>query len=144
MDGRITPLYEEHRLLNGKLVDYAGWILPVQYSGITAEHLAVRQSAGLFDVSHMGQITVSGKAALEYLNYLLPRNLQTAKYGRVYYSPMCQPDGGTVDDLLLYPLADDFFLLVVNAANTEKDFRHMLQAAHDWSCLLYTSDAADE
>jgi len=133
MDGRLTPLYEEHRLLNGKLVDYAGWILPVQYSGITAEHLAVRQSAGLFDVSHMGQITVTGQAALAYLNYLLPRNLQAAWPGRVYYSPMCQADGGTVDDLLLYPLADDLFLLVVNAANTEKDFRHLLQAAHDWS-----------
>lgn len=133
MNSRLTPLFEEHQRLNGKMVDYAGWSLPVQYSGISAEHLAVRHSAGLFDISHMGQVLVHGPSSLLFLDYLLPRSLRSVQTGRAYYSPMCQPDGGTVDDLLVYPLAEDMFLLVVNAANTDKDVQHIIAAADAWS-----------
>jgi aminomethyltransferase len=127
-----TPLLSEHLKLDARMVEYAGWLLPVQYTGITAEHLAVRQAAGLFDVSHMGEIMVSGLGAAPFLNYLLTRDLSRMLPGRAYYSPMCYCTGGTVDDLLVYPLASDQLLLVVNAANTSKDLEHILQAAFAW------------
>ena len=133
MSGRPTPLFEEHRRLNGKMVDYAGWILPVQYSGITAEHLAVRKTAGIFDVSHMGEIEISGPDAATFVDYLLPRGLKAMQPGRAYYSPMCQEDGGTVDDLIVYPLAAGQILLVVNAANTAKDYSHICAVAARWA-----------
>ena len=133
MSGQPTPLFEEHRRLNGKMVDYAGWALPVQYSGITAEHLAVRTTAGLFDVSHMGEIDVLGPDAAGFVNFLLPRDLQALQSGRAYYSPMCQADGGTVDDLIVYPLSAGHILLVVNAANTAKDYSHICAVAALWA-----------
>jgi len=148
MSGRLTPLFEEHQRLSGKMVEYAGWSLPVQYSGISAEHLAVRSSAGLFDVSHMGQIAVNGLSSLAFLDHLLPRNLRNVKPWRAYYSPMCRTDGGTVDDLLVYPLAADSFLLVVNAANTDTDFQHILANATVWAAnsgeAVSVSDVSDQ
>ena len=122
---QTTPLYSRHLLLQAKMTEYAGWLLPVQYAGIAAEHLAVRQHAGIFDVSHMGEILVSGREAASFLNFLLPRDLSRLKPGQAYYSPMCLPDGGTVDDLIVHPLDDSRFLLVVNAANSTKDFEHI-------------------
>lgn len=133
MSGQPTPLFEEHRRLNGKMVDYAGWILPVQYSGISAEHLAVRKMAGLFDVSHMGEIEIMGPDAAGFADFLLPRGLKAMQPGRAYYSPMCQADGGTVDDLIVYPLAADHLILVVNAANTAKDYSHICAVAALWA-----------
>jgi aminomethyltransferase len=135
LTGKPTPLYEAHLRLNAKMVEYAGWLLPVQYAGISAEHLAVRQSCGLFDVSHMGEIEVSGPEAAAFLNFLLPRGLNAMEAGRAYYSPMCQSDGGTVDDLIVYPLAADRYLMVVNAANTGHDFAHVKNAAAVWAAF---------
>lgn len=121
-----TPLYEAHITAHGKIVDFHGWLLPIQYSGILQEHEAVRTSAGLFDVSHMGEVEVSGEDALEFLQRMLVNDIAAAP-GKAVYSPMCYPDGGTVDDLIVYKQTDTRYLLVVNAANTDKDFQWLEQ-----------------
>jgi aminomethyltransferase len=108
--------------MGGKMVDFGGWQLPLQYAGIMEEHQRVREAAGLFDVSHMGEITVKGPDAADYLQYLLTNDLTHLSDGQVLYSPLCYPDGGTVDDVLVYQMNRQSYLLVVNAANTEKDF----------------------
>ena len=134
-DIRKTPLFDQHLLLGARMIEYAGWQLPVQYTGIAEEHLAVRQSAGLFDVSHMGEIEITGATAASFADYLLTRNLREMAAGKAYYSPMCYPAGGTVDDLLVYPLSEERILLVVNAANSDKDFIHILNIADQWADL---------
>ena len=116
-----TPLYDAHTALGGKMVPYAGYLLPVQYTGIVEEHMAVRNAAGLFDVSHMGEFLLTGARALETLNRLLTNDFTTLKPGRVRYSPMCREDGGILDDLLVYCLDKERYLLVVNACNRAKD-----------------------
>ncbi len=117
-----TPLYEEHVKLGGRIIDFGGWALPVQYTGIVEEHEHVRSAAGLFDVSHMGEITVKGKDAQSFIQHLVTNDISKAVDGQAVYSPMCYPDGGVVDDLLVYRLGAEDYLLVVNAANTDKDF----------------------
>jgi aminomethyltransferase len=117
-----TPLYEKHARLGGRMIDFGGWELPVQYTGIMEEHEAVRRKAGLFDVSHMGEITVAGPDAQSFLQHLVTNDISKAADGQAVYSPMCSPDGGVVDDLLVYRLGAQDFLLVVNAANTDKDY----------------------
>ncbi|CAN5732752.1 glycine cleavage system aminomethyltransferase GcvT [soil metagenome] len=117
---RQTALVEEHRRLGGRLVDFAGWEMPVQYTGILDEHRAVRQRAGLFDLSHMGELWVSGSGAAEGLARALvsdPRRLQP---GHAQYSLICADDGGIIDDLIVYRLADERFLVVPNASNREQ------------------------
>ncbi len=116
-----TALYEKHLAAGAKIVDFAGWAMPVQYEGILAEHAAVRSKAGIFDVSHMGQILVEGPSVLDELQRLVSNDLAGAQAGQAVYSPLCQADGGTLDDLLLYRLSDSSWLLVVNAANTGRD-----------------------
>lgn len=117
-----TPLYDCHVNQKGKLVPFAGYLLPVQYeTGVIAEHMAVRQNAGLFDVSHMGEVLITGKNALEFLQRLLTNDFSTMNIGGVKYSPMCYENGGVVDDLLVYKQAEDKYLLVVNASNLQKD-----------------------
>ena len=120
-----TPLYEVHEKAGGKIVPFAGYLLPVQYEGVIAEHLAVRNAAGLFDVSHMGEITMKGKGALASLNHLLTNDFTNMPVGKVRYSVMCYEDGGTVDDLLVYKFGDEDYYIVVNASNRHKDFEHM-------------------
>lgn len=117
-----TPLYEKHCALGAQMIDFGGWMMPVQYSGILEEHEQVRRAAGLFDVSHMGEIMVRGKGAFAYLQKLVTNDLLGAVRGRIIYSPMCYPDGGVVDDLLIYKLSEEEYLLVINASNTDKDF----------------------
>ena len=117
-----TPLYEEHVALGGRIVDFGGWALPVQYSGILEEHLTVRKEAGLFDVSHMGEFLLEGEKATDYLQHLLTNDFSQMPSGKVTYSPMCYPDGGVVDDLLVYKLDEHKYWLVVNASNTQKDW----------------------
>jgi aminomethyltransferase len=120
-----TPLYEVYSSYGGRIIDFGGWALPVQYSSILEEHEAVRTRAGLFDVSHMGEITVKGRDALANVQKWITNDASKLANGQALYSPMCHEDGGTVDDLLVYKKADDDFLLVVNAANIEKDFEHV-------------------
>lgn len=118
-----TPLYELHLHLDGKIVPFAGYLLPVQYpTGLVAEHMAVRQACGLFDVSHMGQIRFTGPDALSALQKICTNDLSGMEVGRVRYSPICNHRGGIVDDLIVSKLADDQYMLVVNAANKDKDF----------------------
>lgn len=117
-----TPLFAAHEQLGGKIIDFGGWALPVQYTGILEEHKAVRERAGLFDVSHMGEINVQGKDSYPLVQKLITNDVAPMALHQVIYSPMCYPDGGVVDDLLVYKLADDHYLLVVNASNTDKDY----------------------
>lgn len=121
-----TALYEKHVAAGGKMVSFAGYLLPVQYkAGILREHKSVREKAGLFDVSHMGEFMIKGKDAESSLNHLLTNEFSNMSVGQVRYSPMCYPDGGTVDDLLVYKMADEEYMIVVNAANKDKDFAWM-------------------
>ncbi len=116
-----TAFYEHHVAAGAKMVDFAGYKMPVQYKGITAEHLAVRENVGLFDLSHMGEFEVTGPDALAFLQKTTTNDVSVLEVGQIQYSCMTQPDGGIVDDLLVYRLPDRYFL-VVNAANLEKDF----------------------
>jgi aminomethyltransferase len=116
-----TPLYAFHAAHGGRLVDFAGWEMPVQYRSILEEHKAVRRTAGLFDVSHMGEVDVQGPDAGRFLNQLVTNDVAKMYPGRVLYSPMCQPDGGVVDDLLVYMRAPDDYFLCINAGNVDKD-----------------------
>ena len=120
-----TPLYDVHVKLGGRIVPFAGYLLPVQYEGVIAEHMAVREKAGLFDVSHMGEITFKGKGALASLNHLLTNDYTNMPVGKVRYGVMCYEDGGTVDDLLVYKFGEEDYYVVVNASNRHKDFEHM-------------------
>jgi hypothetical protein len=120
-----TPLYQRHVDLGARMVEYAGWNMPVQYAGISNEILAVRNKVGMFDVSHMGEIRVCGEGAGEYLNWLLTRRVTGKKPDQITYAILCADDGGTVDDLLVYTLGEEDYLLVVNAANKDKDVVHL-------------------
>ena len=119
---RRTPLHESHKRLGAKFVSFGGWEMPVSYSGVVKEHQAVRNSVGLFDVSHMGEISVKGKDAAKCLNYLLSNDVSKIKPGRAQYSVLLTENGTPVDDLIVYQIAEDDYMLCVNASNTEKDF----------------------
>jgi aminomethyltransferase len=116
-----TPLYESHVQAEAKLVDFAGWEMPVQYDGIREEHLRVRNSCGVFDVSHMGEIETEGPQAADLLQRLLSNDVTKIQVGGAQYSCLCREDGGVLDDLFTYRLADDRYLTVTNAANHERD-----------------------
>ncbi len=120
-----TPLYDEHIALGGNMVDFGGWNLPIQYTGIVGEHKSVRAAAGLFDVSHMGEISISGPDAGAFMEYLITNDISGLGDNEIAYSPMCNKNGGTVDDLLIYRYSKDHYLLVVNAANIEKDWQYI-------------------
>lgn len=122
-----TPLFNEYQKLGAKTIDFGGWDLPVQFSSIKEEHEAVRTKAGLFDVSHMGEITVKGTDSLAYLQKMMTNDVALVKDGGAQYTAMCYENGGTVDDLLIYKKADNDYLLVVNASNIEKDFEWLTQ-----------------
>ncbi|ANB60939.1 glycine cleavage system aminomethyltransferase GcvT [Anoxybacteroides amylolyticum] len=117
-----TPLFSLYAQYGAKTIDFGGWELPVQFSSIKEEHEAVRTRAGLFDVSHMGEFEVKGKDSLSFLQKMMTNDVEKLTNGRAQYTLMCDEDGGTVDDLLIYKKADGHYLLVVNAANIEKDF----------------------
>ena len=121
-----TPLYDCHVALGGKIVPFAGYLLPVQYpTGVITEHMAVRTKAGLFDVSHMAELVLEGPDALKNANNLTTVFVDEMADGQVKYSPMCNEQGGIVDDLMVYRLKADKYLFVVNAANHEKDYAFM-------------------
>lgn len=117
-----TPLYSLHRELGGRLVDFAGWEMPVEFSGVVEEHMAVRQKAGLFDVSHMGEFVLKGTDAASLLQRLTPNDVSKLAIGQAHYSALTTERGTFVDDLLVYRTADIEYLVVVNAANIAKDF----------------------
>ena len=120
---KVTPLYDIHKWLNARMVSFAGWEMPVQYTGVIDEHLVVRKTCGLFDVSHMGEIEVSGPKALEAVQSITTNDASKLKEGRVQYTLLCYPSGGVVDDVTLYKFSDTRYMFCVNASNTEKDFK---------------------
>jgi aminomethyltransferase len=136
-----TPLYEEHKRAGAKLVPFAGWEMPVSYEGVRQEHVAVRTACGVFDVSHMGEIETSGPAALELLQRLLSNDVSKIDVGGAQYSVLCREDGGILDDLFTYRLADDRYLTVTNAANHEGDFDWFAEHAADFDADV--TDAID-
>ncbi len=124
-----TPLFEFNQAHGGRMVEFAGWEMPVQYEGIVVEHKATRAAAGLFDVSHMGEATVQGPQAEEFLNSVLTNDVSQMDDGKALYSLMCYLTGGVVDDLLVYRKSKDSYLLCLNASNTEKDMAWLRQEA---------------
>ena len=128
---KTTPLNQQHKQLGARMVPFGGWEMPVQYSGVIDEHLAVRKAAGLFDVSHMGEIEVKGAGALDYIQYLTINDASVLVDGQVQYSAFCYPEGGVVDDVTLYRFAADHFMFCVNASNIDKDFAWMQKVLAD-------------
>ena len=120
-----TPLHDIHTDLGARMMAFGGFDMPVQYSGIIEEHMAVRENAGLFDVSHMGEVFVRGDDAFAFVQQLVTNDASRLSDGRAMYTVMCTPDGGIVDDLIVYRRAEDFYMLVINAANIEKDVAWM-------------------
>jgi aminomethyltransferase len=130
---RRTPLFEAHRKLGARLVDFGGWEMPLQYTSIVEEHLAVRDAAGLFDISHMGEVLFYGGAASAFLNKILTNNLDKVFVGEAQYTLMCNEKGGVVDDLYIYRLGLSSYLLVINALRIESDLAWLQRQLHAFS-----------
>ena len=137
---RRTPLRDAHVAAGAKLVDFAGWEMPVQYAGLMEEHRAVRNAAGLFDVSHMGEFRVAGPGAEAFLQGLTPNDVAKLAIGRAHYSALLTPEGTFVDDLLVYRLGREEFMLVVNAANLDGDFAWIVGHPHPGCEVTNLSD----
>lgn len=137
-----TCLYDRHVALGALMSPFGGFIMPIQYRGITEEHNAVRNAAGMFDVSHMGEIFISGKDADKFVNHIFTNDISVIEGGKILYGMMLYPDGGTVDDLLVYKeFEPDHYLLVVNAANIGKDFEWIVGQAQDYDVLIENKSA---
>jgi len=132
---RQTPLNAEHRMLGARMVDFGGWDMPVQYTGIIDEHKTVRTAVGLFDVSHMGEIEIKGPEALSLVNHVSTNNAAKLDTGQVHYSGLLYEHGGFVDDILVHKVADDHFFLCVNASNQDKDYEH-IASNNRWNCAV--------
>jgi aminomethyltransferase len=127
-----TVLYDEHLLHGGKMIEFGGFLMPIEYRGIALEHQAVREKCGLFDVSHMGEIVLKGPDANRFLNYLLTNEVDPAVSGKMVYGLLLYPDGGVVDDLMVYAYSADYYLLVVNASNKDKDYQWLCSHRGDY------------
>ncbi len=128
-----TPLFAAHQALGAKLVDFAGWEMPIQYSGVLDEHQAVRRQAGLFDVSHMGRLLVTGPGALDFLQQVTTNDVARLAIGRAHYSLVCNPAGGIKDDIFVYRLDADQYLVCVNASNRQKIFSWLVEQGRAWA-----------
>lgn len=131
-----TSLYEEHQKLNAKLVPFAGWEMPVQYTSVKDEVIAVRQNIGVFDVSHMGEFFVEGADAEAFVDQLVTNDIINAPMGKAIYSPLCRDNGTVVDDLIVYKLAPQKIMICVNASNIDKDFAWMQSKHKGFACTL--------
>ncbi len=136
MEIKRTCLYDKHVALGALMSPFAGFDMPIQYSNITDEHQAVRTACGVFDVSHMGEVTVCGKDAERYVQHIFTNDVAGAPVGKIFYGMMCYEDGGTVDDLLVYKMGEGDFFLVINAANIDKDWAWMQQQAEGFDIDL--------
>ncbi len=135
-----TPLYEVHRRHGARLIDFGGWEMPVQYSGILEEHHAVRRAVGIFDVSHMGEIDIRGPEALRITDWVTTNAASRLKIGQAHYSALLYDHGGFVDDVLVHKVADDHFFLCVNASNQDKDWEH-IRGQNRWDAQVeFTSE----
>src|SRR6476661_367509 len=137
---RTTPLNALHRSLGAKMVDFGGWDMPVQYSGIIDEHNAVRTAVGVFDVSHMGEIEIRGPEAGKLADFVTTNAVAKLKLGQAHYSGLLYEHGGFVDDILVHKVADDHFFLCVNASNQDKDFEHIRAANNFDARVEFASD----
>ena len=136
MNNKRTCLYDKHVALGALISPFGGFDMPIQYSNITDEHQAVRQHCGVFDVSHMGEVLVSGTDAERYVNHIFTNNVEGLAVGKILYGMMCYENGGVVDDLLVYKMADDRFFLVINAANIDKDWAWIQLQAEGFNVAL--------
>ena len=136
MENKKTCLYSKHVALGALMQPFAGYDMPIQYSSIIDEHEAVRTRCGVFDVSHMGEAVITGNDAERYVNHIFTNDVKAIGAGGVLYGMMLYPDGGTVDDLLVYKMTDDKYLLVINAANTDKDLAWMRQNAEGFDVCI--------
>ena len=144
-NNKRTCLYDKHVALGALMSPFGGFDMPIQYSGIVDEHQAVRQACGVFDVSHMGEVLISGSDAERYVNHIFTNNVVGMPAGKILYGMMCYEDGGVVDDLLVYKMADDRFFLVINAANIDKDWAWIQEQAKGYDVVLeHQSDAYGE
>ena len=137
-----TALFPAHQNLGARLIDFGGWEMPVQYTGIVEEHLAVRNAAGIFDISHMGEVTVSGAGAEAFLNSVLTNDLRRLHPGEGQYTLMCNPRGGVIDDLYAYKLSDGVYFLIINASRIEPDVAWLKARAATFSGELKLTDAS--
>ena len=140
-----TKLFSAHERYGGKIIEFAGWLLPVQYEGIIKEHKTVRNAAGLFDVSHMGEVDVKGKDAFAFVQNLVTNDLKAIHNNQIMYTLMCYNDGGVVDDLLVYKFTDEHFYIVVNASNCDKDYLWMIENKNNYDVeIINLSDQISE
>lgn len=136
-----TPLYEQHRAMGARLVEFGGWEMPVQYSSISEEHQAVRTQAGLFDISHMGEFKITGRDAQTFLQALVPNDVSRLGIHQALYTQLCLPNGNVIDDLLIYCLAEQHYMLVVNAANIAKDLAWVEEQAQRFTDVVVTDQS---
>lgn len=136
MENKKTCLYDKHVGLNALMSPFGGFIMPIQYTTIVDEHQAVRHACGVFDVSHMGEVLVSGTDAERYVNHIFTNDVRGIPNGKILYGMMCYENGGTVDDLLVYKVTDDIFFLVINAANIDKDWAWIQEQATGYDVTL--------
>src|SRR5437870_5895705 len=134
-----TPLYDEHMRLGAKMVPFAGWLMPVQYSSIVEEHQAVRNNVGVFDISHMGQFIVDGAGGRDWLNRMLTNNVDKLDVGIGHYTFLLNDRGGIIDDLIVYRIDEQKYLLVVNAARADEDFAWLQNHNVEYASGLLTS-----
>ncbi|PKN70783.1 MAG: glycine cleavage system protein T [Deltaproteobacteria bacterium HGW-Deltaproteobacteria-12] len=133
-----TPLYEKHVALHAKMIDFGGWAMPVQYTNVIDEHKTIRAAAGIFDICHMGEIAVRGPQALDLLQFALTRNLQKQETGQIKLSALLTDDGGIIDDLTVYKLAPDYYILVTNATTCASDWQRIneLRQSREFECTV--------
>ena len=136
MENKRTCLYEKHVALGALISPFGGFDMPIQYTSIIEEHNAVRQHCGVFDVSHMGEVCITGPDAERYINHIFTNDIRNAPNGKIFYGMMCYPDGGTVDDLLVYCMGPDNYFLVINASNIDKDVAWMEEQAKGFDIII--------
>ncbi len=136
METKTTCLHDKHVALGALMSPFAGYDMPIQYKDITAEHEAVRQQVGVFDVSHMGEVDICGHAAAHFVNHIFTNDVMPMKNGQILYGMMCYEDGGVVDDLLVYKRSDELYTLVINAANIDKDIEWLRQNLDGWNAEI--------
>lgn len=136
MENKRTCLYEKHVALGALMSPFGGFDMPIQYSNIVDEHNAVRQACGVFDVSHMGEVLVTGPESEKFVNYIFTNDIAGAPDGKIFYGMMCHPTGGVVDDLLVYKMESNRYFLVINASNIDKDVAWIMQHAKDFDVVV--------
>lgn len=138
-----TPLCDQHKIAGAKMVPFGGWLMPVSYEGVLAEHKTVREHCGLFDVSHMGEISVSGKGATDFVQYITINDVSKLKDGGGQYSALLKPDGGMIDDIIIYRLNPDRYFICVNASNCEKDYNWIREQAKTRSQVVVRNESGE-